>query len=360
MNSVAETVYDVVIVGGSIAGCIAALCYAERGLRVMVLERKQKPTDYKVLCTHFVQPIAYPTLTRLGLHQRFEVNGAVQTKAAYWTRAGWIDPPGEYSSQFNGTSGHAYNIERRVLDPLLRAELKRFSNIEFRLGHRVVAAHHSGAAWQLDAVASTNEMTRFHGSLLVAADGRGSPVASFLGNPTISHENERAAHFCYFSGVSNTENNRSLFLLNDSDMGFVYPLSGNRTLLAAYIHKAGRRGLARGLCTITELIEFFTDLPDRPDLSGAFALGKVLGYIDYPNLARNPVWHGAAFCGDAALSLDPMSGVGCGFAIVSAELLVESTWRALQEQGDLGAALQTYKSAFNTLFSPHAYGIRAD
>jgi flavin-dependent dehydrogenase len=357
---VAQTAYDVLIVGGSIAGCVAALCYAKRGLRVLVLERKEKPTDYKALCTHFVQPIAYPTLTRLCLHRRFELNGAIRTKAAFWTRAGWIDPVGDYNSQFNGAGGSAYNIERRVLDPLLRAELNRFSNIELRLGHRVVAVCRGGAAWRVDAVSSTNERTRFHGALLVAADGRASPVASFLSNSAISHENQRRAHFAYFSDVPSTKNDRSLFLLKDTDMGFIYPLSGNRALLAVYIHKAERNGSASGLYTASELVGFFSDIPDMPDLSRASALGRVLGYLDYPNLARNPVWLGAAFCGDAALSLDPMSGVGCSFAMVSAELLAESTWRALQEGGKLEVALEAYESAFNALFSPHAQGIRAD
>lgn len=353
--------YDVVIVGGSVAGCIAALCYAQSGLSVVVLERKRAPTDYKALCTHFVQPIAYPTLVRLGLDRRLEVHGAIPTKAAFWTPAGWIDPPGAYSSRFSQTSGHAYNIERRILDPLLRAELEHFPNIELRMAHRVTAVTHTGLLWRVEAAASsTDELAIVEGRLLVAADGRGSRVATLLENPTVSHENQRVAYFSYFTGIPRPKADRSLFLMENSEMGFLYPLNENRTLLAAYIKKAGHGGSVGRLGTIDELIAFFSQFRDLPDLSGASSSHPVLGYVDYPNLARSPVWKGAAFCGDAALSLDPMSGVGCGFAIVSAELLADSTAQALRNGGQLDAALSAYESEFNKLFPPHAQGIRAD
>lgn len=211
--------YDVVIVGG----CVAALCYAQSGLSVVVLERKRAPTDYKALCTHFLQPIAHPTLVRLGLDRRLEDHGAIRTKAAFWTPVGWIDPPGIYSSRFSQTGGHAYNIERRILDPLLRAEFGHFSNIELRMAHRVTAVTRTGPLWQVDAAASsTDELATVEGRLLVAADGRGSRVATLLENPTVSHENQRMAYFSYFTGIPRTKGERSLFLMENSEMGFLY------------------------------------------------------------------------------------------------------------------------------------------
>lgn len=354
--------YDVVIVGGSVAGCIAALCYARQDLRVAVLERKRTVDDYKKLCTHFIQPMALPTLTRLGLDRTFESSGAVRTKAAFWTRAGWIDPPGAYGSASIGAAGHAYNIERRVLDPLLRAEIARSPTVELLLDRRVTAVQRMDTGWLVEAATTRmEEPLRLFGRLLVAADGRGSPMARLLGNDALEDQNQRAAYFGYFSGIPPIPNDRSLFLLSDTDMGFIYPLAGGRTLLSVYVDKTRSTASLGKAPGPDQLVGFFDAFPDLPDLARARGESPIFGYVDYPNLTRHPVSEGVAYCGDAALSLDPMSGVGCGFAMVSAEMLADATGPSLRDDGEgLDAALAVYEKQFNAFFLPHARGIKAD
>jgi 2-polyprenyl-6-methoxyphenol hydroxylase-like FAD-dependent oxidoreductase len=47
--------------------------------------------------------------------------------------------------------------------------------------------------------------------------------------------------------------------------------------------------------------------------------------------------------GDAALAADPLWGVGCGWALQSADWLVEETAPALADGADLDAALERYR-----------------
>ncbi len=54
---------DVLVVGGSLAGCAAAVLFARQGLRVTVLEQHRDPAFYKRACTHFVQASAVPCST---------------------------------------------------------------------------------------------------------------------------------------------------------------------------------------------------------------------------------------------------------------------------------------------------------
>ena len=143
-------------------------------------------------------------------------------------------------------------------------------------------------------------------------------------------------------------------------MAFLYPLGGNRALLAAYVAKDLAAEWARQGEQSARLLEFFTTFPEIPKLDRAQLESPVFGYPDYPNLVRKPVHAEAAFIGDAAISLDPMSGVGCAFAMVTADLLVEVTSQPLIEGGDLVAGLDRYSHRFGEVFSPHAQGIAAD
>ncbi|XGU18215.1 NAD(P)/FAD-dependent oxidoreductase [Rhodococcus sp. 3Y1] len=54
------------IVGASIAGCAAAIMYAQQGLRIALLDARSDIRAHKVLCTHHLQPCGAPILQRLG------------------------------------------------------------------------------------------------------------------------------------------------------------------------------------------------------------------------------------------------------------------------------------------------------
>lgn len=350
--------YDVIIAGGSVAGCILALSYARHDLTVAVLEQKDADASYKMLCTHFVQPIALPVFRELGLDGPLEDLGAVRTKAAFWTPAGWIDPPENYGN--SPETAHAYNIERRLLDPFLRARVAAQEGVDLRMGHRVTGLRYTGTEWLVEAQAG-QESVSFQARLVVAADGRHSPVAGLLGNKGEHDENQRAALFGYFENIEAPAKNRSIFFLSEPDRGFIYPLCNNRTLLALYVPKAvAQEWQSAGASLEGNITAYFRQFPGVPDVSQARLVSPVLGYSDYPNITRKPEFKGVAFVGDATLSLDPLSGVGYGFAAVSAGMLAKATIPALSERQELGPSLALYEAEFNKLFLPHARGIKAD
>ncbi len=350
--------YDVVIAGGSVAGCILALCYARRDLKVAVLEQKDNDAAYKMLCTHFVQPIALPVFRSLGLDGPLEDLGAVQTKASFWTPAGWIDPPEDYGDKPD--TAYAYNIERRLLDPFLRTQATSREGVDFKMGHRLTRIERQDKDWLVEAQTEKG-LVQLQARLLVAADGRHSQIAAMLGNKGDYDENQRSAIFGYFEGVEPPLRNRSIFVLSEPDRGFLYPLCNNRTLLALYVPKAyAQEWQSQGVALEDKIIEYFQQFDGMPDVSGARLASPVLSYSDYPNITRKASFPGVAFVGDAALSLDPLSGVGCGFAAASAAMLEQATWRALHEGQDLDGPLAAYEQDFNKLFLPHARGIKAD
>jgi menaquinone-9 beta-reductase len=84
-------------------------------------------------------------------------------------------------------------------------------------------------------------------------------------------------------------------------------------------------------------------LPDGPDLRNAERVSKLIGALDLENVMRPAARDGVAFAGDAAVTTDPLFGVGLSWAFQSAEWLVDETAPALLENGDLVVALERYR-----------------
>src|SRR2546429_7013600 len=109
--------YEVAVVGASLAGCTPATLLARQGARVAILERHADPDFYKVLCTHFIQASATPTIERLGLAEKIEAAGGVRNRLEVWSRYGWLRP--ELGSDYAHPK-YGYGIRRGKPDPMLR------------------------------------------------------------------------------------------------------------------------------------------------------------------------------------------------------------------------------------------------
>lgn len=82
--------FDVVVVGGSLAGCTTATLLARKGLKVALIENRVQAGDYKHLCTHFIQASAVPVMRRLGIDRLIEEAGAVRNSFEIHTPYGWV------------------------------------------------------------------------------------------------------------------------------------------------------------------------------------------------------------------------------------------------------------------------------
>jgi 2-polyprenyl-6-methoxyphenol hydroxylase-like FAD-dependent oxidoreductase len=88
-------------------------------------------------------------------------------------------------------------------------------------------------------------------------------------------------------------------------------------------------------------------------MTGIERISKVIGRVDMTNLSRSPIGPGLALAGDAAMASDPMWGVGCGFALQSAEWLVDATAGALAAGSGVDRALARYARVHRRKLGPH-------
>jgi flavin-dependent dehydrogenase len=336
--------YDVVICGASIAGCTAARLFALAGARVALVEQRSDPAAYKVACTHQIQSSAVPTIERLGLAPSLEQAGAVRSRAAGWSpHGGWL--------RFPADAPAGYGVTRRTLDPMVRGLAVETPGVEYFPGQTVVGllADRGGVAG-VEVGSPDHTRRSFPATLVVAADGRDSTVARLARAPARVRPHNRFVYFAYWRGVRSPKREARVWLL-DPDAAAVFPNEDDVTVVAAVPHKVRLPEFrANPEAAYRRMVD---DLPDGPELGSAERVSKLIGKVEMPNKMRGAARGGIAFVGDAALATDPLFGVGCGWAFQSAEWLVEETYSALLDHGDIDAALERYRSVFRRRLALH-------
>jgi 2-polyprenyl-6-methoxyphenol hydroxylase-like FAD-dependent oxidoreductase len=331
--------HDVVVVGGSLAGCAAATMFARRGLSVAVVERQPRADAYKTICTHYIQGSATPTIERLGLRDAILAAGGVENAVSLWTRYGWIAPAADARAR------HGYSIRRTKLDPIVRDMAAGTGGVELMQGLRatslVVARGRITGVRVRAGDRSERELT---GRLVVAADGRASELAAMAKVPGLRTPNRRFAYWSYFRGLPTipgpVAGTGQLWFL-DPHVAYALPNDDGLMLVAFW-------GLRKDLDSYRGDVDRavrarIAELPDGPALEQATQEGAWLGRLEMPNVYRLPAHRGMALIGDAALSTDPLWGCGCGWALQSAEWLVQETADALAAGRDVRPALRRYQ-----------------
>jgi flavin-dependent dehydrogenase len=311
---------DVVVVGGSLGGCTAAALFARRGLNVVVLERRADPAAYKKVCTHFIQPSAVQLLRRLGLAERIEAAGGIRNRLEVWTRWGWIkDAPhaGDYG----------YNVRRQTLDPLVRQWAVATPGVRFMEGTVARSLLREGGDVVGVRAESDGREFEVRARLVVAADGWQSRFAESAGlSPRLS-PNGRFTYFAIYRDVGLSSGANSQYWHLEPNLAYAFVNDGGTTLLGAFLPLARLPEWKQDV--EGSFLRFWEAVPDGPRLKGAVRATEMRGMLALQNSWRSVAGRGLALVGDAALTMDPIWGTGCGFAFQSAEWLVESTAQAL-------------------------------
>lgn len=338
--------YDAVIVGASLAGCSTAIQLGRTGARVALVEKHADPQAYKRVCSHFIQASAVPAIERLGLLQPMMEAGALRSSIRIWTQWGWIAAPRDPQNA-------CVNLRREKLDPLLRGMAAETPGVELLLGRTAQALVHEGGAVRGVAVRGRDgEEATLRGRLVVGADGRDSRIAELSGVPTKRVPHERFAYGAYFSGAGPAHAPDTSLWMTDPQWAAAFPTDEGLTFYAAMPTKWRLPEFRRD--PHGALVSFLADQPAPPPIHDAQLVGSVLGKMDMENRVRRPVAPGLALVGDAALAIDPLWGVGCGFAFQTAEWLAESVTPALLGSEPLDDALERYRKRHARGLNGHA------
>ncbi len=339
--------YDVVIAGASLAGCATAILLGRAGFSVALVEKKPDPDAFKRTCSHFIQASGVPSLERLDLLRPIMSAGALRTSMRAWTPWGWIEAPSEHA-------GRAVNLRRELLDPLLREAAASTPGVELMLGQGAHNLLRDGEVIRGLVVRDRNgEETELKANLVVGADGRDSQLAELAGVSEKVLPHGRFAYGAYFEGPAPAPDNASTIWMLDPHWAAAFPTDSGLVFYAAMPTK-DRLPEFRG-DPAAALASFVAAIPEAPPIAESRLVGDVLGKIEMPNRVRVPVAPGLALAGDAALAVDPLFGIGCGWALQSAEWLAESVTPALRGAEPLQSGLDRYRRRHRKELRGHAF-----
>jgi 2-polyprenyl-6-methoxyphenol hydroxylase-like FAD-dependent oxidoreductase len=346
--------HDVVIVGASLAGCTAAMLFARAGLRVALVERHRAIDAYKRICTHFVQPSGVPTLERLGLLPALRDAGAVSSGMDFWSRWGWVRPPDEEGAAAGLSRG--LNIRREKLDPIVRRAAAATPGVELILGHTARRLLTAGSRVSGVVVeAQDGEVRELTAPLTVGADGRNSDIARLAAVKARVKPHNRFMYYAYYRDLEMGPSRKPRVWVLEPDLAYAFPTDEGLTLMAC---APSRTRLAAFKSDIAgSFTRIVNNLPDGPRFDDSQRVSDFSGIIDFQNIYRSVTAPGLALIGDAALAADFIWGVGCGWALQSAEWLAQCTAGELLSHNGLERGLARYRRKHHSALRGHFFMI---
>lgn len=340
-----DKLYDVIIVGGRIAGASLAARLGAAGLQVLILEKDTVPGRTVVSC---------PLLLSSGMQLLDEIGIDESLYAPDNTRfAGVALEMGEYFRTFveipNVYGRHfLYGIDRQVLDEALWRNLERFPGVTQleNFSVRELLVNEDGKVTGVTGMYKGGESQTFSAEAVIGADGRHSTVARKAG-AVVTEEiaaYNTAVYYAYWEGVKPYHAQEKEWIqIHSGCNGFsavVIPASKGLTGVLTQCRHDYFNAPAGVDAWYADTIRSFPRVAER--LKTAKQVTALSGIKNVGNLFRQASGNGWALAGDAYHQKDSYDAQGIYDALLGAKVLAQQLidWKAGKK--DWHAAMQSY------------------
>jgi geranylgeranyl reductase family protein len=339
--------YDVVVVGAGPAGSACAISLAERGRRVLLLDKATFPRDK--VCGDFLSPRSLAVLAELGCWD------ALRRAQPHSIRRSLVHLNGELVStgplpKVGRLPGFGMVVPRAVSDEIL---FRRAAAAGAEVVEGFVATdlelHESGITVR---GRQTKRPRAVSAQLVVVADGARSRMAASLGVTPVSGQKDLFALRAYLHDVPSAPDATAVFFDADFFPGYawVFPTGDGGANVGMGMHMDVCRRY--GINLRDRFVRWMQDDPGLRSMVGdADRNVRIAGWplTGYDGTHSNNADR-VLIVGDAARFVDPINGEGVHTALESARLAAAVADRAIAS-GDLSAAsLSAYERDWRAKF----------
>ncbi len=319
--------YDVIVLGGGPAGAVAAMYLHKLGKKVLLLDKAKFPRDK--VCGDAQGRKAARIMKELGIYEEYE---RLPGQKIY----------GITLSSPNGTQMHldvaersepapGYVHTRMVFDNFLFQSAKKFG-VETREFNATDVIIDKGYVKGIVGINENSEKEEIRANLVLAADGANSVVAIKLGLNRNPDEHHIVALRAYYKNVKGMTDRIEIHLVKTLIPGYfwIFPLPNGEANVGLGMVK---KDMQKKKIDLRKAI--IKEIEENPLFKERFAdatlEGQIVGWnLPVASYHRKCYGNGFMLLGDAASLIDPLSGEGIGFAMISGRIAAMVARDALQ------------------------------
>lgn len=324
---------DVVVIGAGPAGATTAALLADKGHRVLVLEKDAFPR-YHV--GESLMPFCWHSLDRLGLTGKMDEIGFQQKHSVQFvTTDGRVSKPFYFFEHDDHPSAVTWQVERQQFDQLLVDKAKE-NGAEIRERHKVVGVLRDDNETVTGVIAedADGERHEFSAKMVVDASGRDCVVASKSKWRTRDPKLDKISIWTYYEGAMRDPGldagSTTVAYLPDKGWFWYIPMRDNRVSVGIV---ADRDYLYRDSRDPAEI--FDRETQENEWIAEHLKPGRQVGQFwvtgEYSYRSDYCAADGVILVGDAFAFLDPVFSSGVFLALKSGEVAADAINEALQK-----------------------------
>jgi len=308
--------YDVIIVGGGVAGCATAIalknCQPE--LSVAILERKEDMSNTNRPCYSIGETLPPQTsaqLRSLGIWESFLKQDFIRS---YGTSAAWGGSKLYCNEFMYSPFGYGWRLDRSVFDQFMIQEAQQ-KEVNFHFNSHMSSVIRIDEMW----IVNTTQK-QFKARFVVDATGRKTAIASKLGIEKISTD-QLVGIYRFYEGQERPSDFQEGTYIESDENGWWYSttLPNNKTVVAYMTDAdiANTHGLRKPdqFDRILKQSRFTWKRVSEKDTRNTPQV--VAAHTQYLNNATGDGWLSV---GDATMSYDPLSSLGIFKSLITSQL----------------------------------------
>jgi len=333
---------EVLVIGGGPAGATTASMLAERGIRVVLIEKARHPRFH---IGESLLPANLPLLDRLGVGAQVRAIGMEKWGAEFISPWDGRRQEFEFAGSWDKSMPFAYQVRRSEFDTIL---IRRAAELgaEVIEGCRVTDVEFSadGRATRVHAQDEAGVTRSWCPSFVVDASGRDTVLGNRLQSKQRNKKHNSAAIYAHFQGArrhaGKREGNISIFWFDHGWFWFI-PLADGATSVGAVVWPSYMKTRAK------PVREFFLDTialcpPLAQLLESASLASEVEATGNYSYACERTHGRNYLLVGDAYAFIDPVFSSGVMLAMQSGMAAAEAIEACRTNPGGAARALRRF------------------